>query len=101
METSARPRNPRGSGVRLHDEIVAAAIALIDGTGDPASLTLRGIARRAAITAPAIYAHFPDLAAIITAVLARSFWEELRHAVKAANDDQDDPAAALVPAGRA
>ena len=100
METSARPRNPRGSGVRLHDEIVAAAIALIDGTGDPASLTLRGIARRAGITAPSIYPHFPDLAAVITAVLARSF-EELRDAVQAAIDAQDDPAAALVAAGRA
>ena len=100
METSARARNPRGSGVRLHDEIVAAAIALIDGTGDPASLTLRGIARRAGITAPSIYPHFPDLAAVITALLARSF-EELRDAVQAAIEAQDDPAAALVAAGRA
>ena len=35
METSARTRNPRGSGTRLRDEIVDAAIALIDETGRP------------------------------------------------------------------
>ena len=96
----ARARNPRGSGMRLHDEIVAAAIALIDGADDPPALTLRGIARQAGITAPSIYSHFPDLAAVIAAVLARSF-EELRDAVRAALDDQDDPARALVAAGGA
>jgi AcrR family transcriptional regulator len=100
METSARARNPRGGGMRLHDEIVAAAIALIDETGESASLTLRGIARRAGITAPAIYHHFPDLAAVTTAALAMSF-EELHDAVQAAIDAHDDPAAALVAAGRA
>ena len=49
---------------------MAAAIALIDESDDPASLTLRGIAHRVGITAPAIYAHFPDLAAVI----ARACW---------------------------
>ncbi len=100
METSARARNPRGSGMRLHDEIVGAAIALIDETADPASLTLRGVARRAGITAPSIYPHFADLASVTAAVLARSF-EELRDAVQAAIDAHDDPAAALIAAGRA
>lgn len=100
METSARVRNPRGSGTRLYDEIVDAAIALIDETGDPASLTLRGIARRAGITAPSIYPHFPDLAAVTAAVLVRSF-EELRACVQAAIETQDEPAAALVAAGGA
>jgi AcrR family transcriptional regulator len=97
---TARARNPRGSGTRLHDEIVAAAVALIDETDDPAALTLRGIARRAGITAPSIYPHFPDLAAVTAAVLARSF-EELRDAMRAALDEQDDPALALIAAGRA
>jgi AcrR family transcriptional regulator len=100
VETSARTRNPRGSGTRLADEIVAAAIALIDESNDPAALTLRGIARRAGITAPAIYAHFPDLAAVVDGLLAASF-EELRAAVQAALDGQEDPVAALIAAGRA
>ena len=86
--------------MRLADEIVAAAITLIDETNDPAALTLRGIARQAGITAPAIYAHFPDLAAVATAVLAASF-DELRDAVQAALDEQGDPVRALLAAGRA
>ena len=100
MGTPARTRNPRGSGVRLADEIVAAAIALIDESDDPASLTLRGIARRVGITAPAIYAHFPDLAAVVAGLLAASF-DELQGAVRAARDGQADPAAALIAAGYA
>ena len=100
MGTPARPRNPRGSGIQLADEIVAAAITLLDESNDPATLTLRGIARQAGITAPAIYSHFPDRAAVIAGLLARSF-EELRDVVQAALDGQDDPVAALVAAGRA
>jgi AcrR family transcriptional regulator len=100
MGTPARSRNPRGSGTRLRDEVVGAATALIDETNDPAALTLRGIARRAGITAPSIYPHFADLAAIITAVLAASF-NELGDAVQAALDRQDDPATSLIAAGRA
>jgi AcrR family transcriptional regulator len=97
---SVRTRNPRGSGGHLADEIIAAAIALVDESGDPAALTLRGVARRAAITAPAIYAHFPDLAAVVAGLLAASFGE-LRDAVRAAAGGQDDPAAALIAAGSA
>ena len=100
METPARTRNPRGSGTRLRDEIIDASIALIDETADPAALTLRGIARQTGITAPSIYRHFDDLAAITTAVLAASF-DELGDAVQAALDGQHDPAPALIAAGRA
>jgi AcrR family transcriptional regulator len=100
VETSTRTRNPRGSGARLREEIVGAAIALIDETNDPAPLTLRGIARRAGISAPSIYPHFADLAAVITAALATSFGE-LGDAVQASLDDQDDPVRALIAAGRA
>jgi AcrR family transcriptional regulator len=98
--TLTRTQNPRGRGILLADEIVAAAITLIDESDDPAALTLRGIARQAGITAPAIYAHFPDLAAVITGLLAASF-QELRDAVQAALDGQDDPVLALVAAGLA
>jgi AcrR family transcriptional regulator len=98
--TASRTQNPRGSGQRLADEITAAAIALVDEMNDPAALTLRGIARRAGITAPAIYAHFPDLAAVIAGLLATSF-DQLQNMVQDARDGQDDPARALVGAGLA
>jgi AcrR family transcriptional regulator len=100
MEAPTRVRNPRGSGTRLREEVVAAAIALIDEANDPAALTLRGIARRAGITAPSIYPHFPDLAAVVTASLAASF-DELRGTVQAALDYHDDPSRALIAAGLA
>ncbi|WP_236983405.1 MULTISPECIES: TetR/AcrR family transcriptional regulator [Mycobacterium] len=69
----ARSRNQRGQGDRLRDEIIDAALSLIDDATEPPSLTLRGIARRAGISAPSIYPHFADLAAILDAVLERSF----------------------------
>jgi AcrR family transcriptional regulator len=90
-----RQRNPRGSGPRLRNEIVDGAIALIDETNDPASLTLRGIARATGISAPSIYAHYSDLAAVNSAVLVRSF-SQLEAAVTTAMSREDGPAVALL-----
>lgn len=91
MTQQTRARNPRGEGTRLRDEIVDAAISLIEEPGGGASaLTLRAVARRAGISAPSIYAHFDDLAAIADAVLAQSF-DELHTAVAKADTGADDP----------
>ena len=68
-----RARNARGDGARLRAEIVTAAIALLDETPDPAELTLRSVARRVGITAPAIYAHFADVQAIYDEVVNTSY----------------------------
>ena len=68
-----RPRNPRGEGDRLRDEVVEAAAALIAENG-PESLSLRAIARKAGITAPAIYRHFDDLDQVTEAVVDSFFW---------------------------
>jgi AcrR family transcriptional regulator len=95
-----RSRNPRGHGSQLRSEIIAAAIALIDDSGDAATLTLRGIARQAGISAPSIYSHFDDLSEVIRAVLAESF-EQLRGVVSAALNSQSDAANGLVAAGAA
>jgi AcrR family transcriptional regulator len=72
---SVRERNPRGQGTRLREEILGAATALLDETGREDSLTLRAVARRANITAPSIYAHFADRAAILDAVIELAFTE--------------------------
>jgi AcrR family transcriptional regulator len=98
--TDPRSRNPRGLGSNLRGEIVAAAIALIDESGDPAALTLRGIARKAGISAPSIYAHFDDLSEVVQAVLAESFGQ-LRDHVSAALKSQPGAAGGLVAAGAA
>lgn len=90
-----RNRNERGQGQRLRDEIIQAASILIDESSDPGSVTLRGIARSAGISAPSIYPHFADLAAILDAVLSRSF-ADLDAAVGAVMAGPEAPDARLV-----
>ncbi|MFI6214051.1 TetR/AcrR family transcriptional regulator [Nocardia brasiliensis] len=96
--THTRVRNPRGEGARLRDEIVAAAVALLDETGDGSALTLRSVARRAGIAAPSIYRHFPHQSAIMPAVVHDAFAQldaQLRAAVRAAGDSPRDRLAAV------
>jgi AcrR family transcriptional regulator len=88
-----RTRNRRGEGARLREEIVGAASALLDETGDERALTLRSIARRAGIAAPSIYRQFPDQPAIMLAVVRGAFAElneALVAAVTAAGDAPRD-----------
>lgn len=68
-----RARNPRGEGGRLRGEIIAAAIELLDDSGDERAVTLRSVARRVGIAAPSIYPHFPDQPAIMFAVVQQEF----------------------------
>ncbi len=77
METREvrRQRNPRGEGARLSEEIVAAALTLIDREGTQESVTLRAVAREIGIAAPSIYPHFADRDAIVMAVVAQLFDE--------------------------
>ncbi|SEG97744.1 regulatory protein, tetR family [Nonomuraea solani] len=85
-----RARNRRGEGARLRDEIVAAAVELLDETGDESSISLRSVARRVGIAAPSIYRHFPDQPSIMLAVVRQAFTEleaQLRLAVAAVGDD--------------
>ena len=70
--TQKRPRNPRGGGERLRQEIIDAAAALIAEEGQE-GLSLRAIARRAGVTAPAIYSHFDDLDGVRRAVITSTF----------------------------
>ncbi|MFC8826377.1 TetR/AcrR family transcriptional regulator [Streptomyces sp. NPDC057137] len=88
--THPRVRNRRGEGARLREEIVAAAVGLLEETGDESAITLRSVARRVGIAAPSIYRHFPDQPAIMLAVVRGAFTdldEWLRTAVDAAGDE--------------
>jgi|SRR5271166_84315 len=76
-----RRRNARGQGVRLADDIVAGALALIERTGSDEAVTLRAVAREIGIAAPSIYAHFADRDAIVMAVVLRVF-DELSDAIE-------------------
>lgn len=81
---TGRTRNPRGQGQQLRSEIVSAAHVLLDEAGEDA-VTLRAIARRIGISAPSIYAHFPDREAILLAVATDAFAELAQH-LEAARD---------------
>src|SRR3954463_14859733 len=88
--TATRTRNRRGEGAQLRDDIVAAAVALLDETGDESAITLRSVARRVGIAAPSIYRHFPDQPAIMLAVVQQAYTElneQLIAALAAAGSD--------------
>jgi AcrR family transcriptional regulator len=70
-----RPRNPRGEGGKLRGDILAAATEILETTGSLDSVTLRAVARRVGISAPSIYAHFPDRETMLVAVIDDAFAE--------------------------
>ncbi|WP_371477610.1 TetR/AcrR family transcriptional regulator [Kitasatospora sp. NBC_00315] len=90
-----RHRNRRGEGLRLREEILTAAVRIIERTGSDQALTLRAVAREVGIAAPSIYAHFPDRDAIVDAVIIESL-TQLRAAVLGASSEFDDPVDALL-----
>jgi len=96
----ARPRNRRGQGSRLREEIVAAAADLLEATGDESAITLRAVARRVGITAPSIYAHFDDREAIVHAVLVDAF-ATMAARLRAATEGVSDPVGRLHAGARA
>jgi AcrR family transcriptional regulator len=92
---SPRERNRRGEGSRLRTEIVAAAAALLDETGNEEAVTLRAVARRIGISAPSIYAHFADRQAILLAVVQGAFAELGEQLETAAGAPAADPVTGL------
>ncbi|MFB7895867.1 TetR/AcrR family transcriptional regulator [Streptomyces xiamenensis] len=98
QKRAARVRNRRGEGSRLREDIVDAAAALLDETGDERTITLRSVARKVGIAAPSIYPHFPDQPSIMLAVVQREFATleaHLRAAVAEAGDVPRDRLYAL------
>ncbi|MEU9891436.1 TetR/AcrR family transcriptional regulator [Sphaerisporangium sp. NPDC051011] len=88
---TTRARNRRGEGGRLRDEIITAAMELLEESGDERTVTLRSIARRIGISAPSIYPHFPDQPAIMLAVVRQAFEELDRQLRTAGAHVGDDP----------
>jgi AcrR family transcriptional regulator len=90
MTEIARARNRRGEGGRLREEILAGATALLEETGSEDAVTLRAIARQVGISAPSIYAHFPDREAIVDAIVDGAF-HDFNTAIYTAIDGITDP----------
>ena len=94
-----RPRSPRGGGARLRDELVQAATVLLDRTGDPDAVTLRGVAAEVGVAPTAIYLHFADRDELMVTIVEERFAEFHRTIEDA--DPGGDPVDALVARGEA
>jgi AcrR family transcriptional regulator len=101
MSTSpTRPRNPRGEGGRLREQLVQAAAELLDELGDASRLSVRAIARRAGVSPTALYLHFPDREALVTATCDACF-TAFNDALLAAASGDSDPRTRLEAMGLA
>jgi AcrR family transcriptional regulator len=70
----------------LRDEILSAAIRVIDHAQNEAEVSLRSIAREAGITTMSVYGHFSDRDALLAAVAEMS-WEQVCADIAEAADD--------------
>ncbi|MFG2138037.1 TetR/AcrR family transcriptional regulator [Streptomyces sp. NPDC048650] len=92
---AARPRNPRGQGERLREELLRATERLLEEVGSEDALSLRAVAREAGVAAPSIYRHFADKTELVWATMEVSY-ERLGQAMAdAAAKAPDDPVARL------
>jgi AcrR family transcriptional regulator len=68
-----RQRNPRGTGDRLHGELVEAAVRVLAAHGDTERLSIRAVAAEAQVTPPAVYRCFPDRRALVRTAVETCF----------------------------
>lgn len=68
-----RQRNPRGTGERLHGELVEAAVRVLAAHGDTERLSIRAVAAEARVTPPAVYRCFPDRRALVRTAVETCF----------------------------
>jgi AcrR family transcriptional regulator len=94
MTENRRRPNARGQGELLREEIVTAAVRMLDELADDEALSLRAVAREVSIAATSVYLHFPDRDALVLAAMQRCH-EELVGTGDAAAAEAPDPAAAL------
>ncbi|MEY9872423.1 AcrR family transcriptional regulator [Streptacidiphilus sp. MAP12-33] len=90
-----RGRNPRGQGERLREEIVTAALVLLEELGDDRTLSLRAVAREIGVAATSVYLHFPDRDALLLAALRRCHADLTLAARVAEEAAAPDPVASL------
>ncbi len=90
MEEVTRARNRRGEGGKLRADILAGATQLLEDTGSEEAVTLRAVARKVGISAPSIYSHFADRAAIVDAIVDDAF-VDFNDAIYAAIQETADP----------
>lgn len=96
MTTASAPGSTRRERQRQAtlDEIVRASRSLL---GEPGGLTLRAVAQKMGMTAPALYRYVDDYKALVR-LIARDIDRETAALIRAARDAQpvDDPAARII-----
>lgn len=95
-----RQRNPRGQGDQLRTELLAAAAALLDDAGDPAALTVRGVAAAVGVAPNAVYLHFANRDALLAEVVAVRF-DTFTRSLRTIAATEADPLAQLRAGHRA
>ena len=100
MASSTRTRNPRGQGERLRGALMDAARELLLELGDQDKLSVRAVTARAGVSPNALYLHFADKDALLSAVMIATY-QELRAFLQAAVASDTDPIAQLRAYGRA
>ncbi|MTD57618.1 TetR/AcrR family transcriptional regulator [Amycolatopsis pithecellobii] len=88
-------RNKPGEGSRLRGRIIAAAFEILDEEATVDAVTLRAVARRMGVTAPALYGHFRDLNDL-RGELQRTAFADLHAACDEAAGGMEDPVRALL-----
>jgi AcrR family transcriptional regulator len=97
---TTRPRNPRGEGNKLRDQLLAATAEVLNEVGDADRASVRAIARRAGVSPTALYLQFPDRDALIAAAVDAGFETFNRELMEAASIDAA-PIERLMAMGRA
>ena len=90
MASTTRARNPRGQGERLRGVLINAARELLLELGDQDKLSVRAVTARAGVSPNALYLHFADKEALLSAVMIASY-KELRTFLQAAVPPGGDP----------
>lgn len=97
---STRPRNPRGEGSKLREQLLTATAEVLNEVGDADRASVRAIARRAGVSPTALYLQFPDREALIAAAVDAGFETFNAELLSAASIDEP-PIERLMNMGRA
>ncbi len=96
----ARPRNKRGEGERLREELLDAAVGLLSEAAHPDDVSIRAIARAAGVSPTAAYRHFEDRDDLVCEAVGACFAEFAEDMLRATSRTED-PFERLRLAGRA
>src|SRR5882757_5947293 len=77
-------RQPAAAAKLTRDGLIEAAFAVLDEQGSIEAVSLRAVARAAAVTAPALYGHFTDVTELHAAMRDRAFQDLLEQTDAAA-----------------